>query len=51
MKQQMMKAFVLVIAAIYVIWPLDLMPDIAPLIGWVDDVIVAAGAIWFFLKR
>ena len=51
MKEQMLKYIILVVAFIYVIIPIDLIPDIAPLIGWVDDVVIAAGAIYFFLKR
>lgn len=51
MKQQIMKILIIIGAAIYVIWPIDLMPDIIPVIGWIDDIIVVAGAIWFFLKR
>lgn len=30
------KLFV-VIAALYVVWPLDLIPDVAPVVGWLDD--------------
>ncbi|MFO0678916.1 MAG: YkvA family protein [Polyangiaceae bacterium] len=30
------KAFVVLTAA-YVVWPLDLLPDAAPVLGWLDD--------------
>jgi uncharacterized membrane protein YkvA (DUF1232 family) len=37
----------LLLAALYVVWPLDLIPDAIPVIGWLDDVgIVAASLAW-----
>lgn len=27
-----------VFAVLYLLWPIDLLPDIAPIIGWLDDV-------------
>lgn len=27
-----------VIALVYLLWPLDLVPDVAPLVGWLDDI-------------
>jgi uncharacterized membrane protein YkvA (DUF1232 family) len=27
-----------VFAVLYLIWPLDLLPDIAPILGWLDDI-------------
>lgn len=27
----------LVAALVYLLWPIDLLPDIAPIIGWLDD--------------
>ena len=26
------------LAILYIIWPLDLIPDIAPILGWLDDI-------------
>lgn len=43
------KLFV-VAAAIYVVMPLDAIPDVAPVIGWLDDLGVATVAL-FFLSR
>ncbi len=41
----------LVIAAVaYVIIPIDFMPDLVPLFGWVDDA-VAIGLAWRFLSH
>jgi uncharacterized membrane protein YkvA (DUF1232 family) len=28
-----------ILAAIYVVWPLDLIPDVIPVLGWIDDVV------------
>ena len=36
-------------AAVYVVWPIDLIPDF-PLIGWVDDLGVASGVAWFLIR-
>jgi len=30
--------FFLVLVVLYLIWPLDLVPDLAPVLGWLDDV-------------
>ena len=35
----------LLFAMAYVIWPLDLIPDLLPLITWLDDAGVASAAI------
>jgi uncharacterized membrane protein YkvA (DUF1232 family) len=42
------KLFVLA-AALYVVWPMDLIPDV-PLIGWLDDLGVAGVAMAFLAK-
>lgn len=34
-----MKLVAVVIALLYVLWPIDLVPDLIPVIGWLDDVI------------
>jgi len=34
-------------AALYVVWPLDVLPDMIPLVGWLDDLgILGLGAWW-----
>ncbi len=43
------KLFVLA-ALVYVIMPIDFVPDLAPVIGWLDDLGVASLAI-FYLAR
>lgn len=30
--------FFLVLVVLYLIWPLDLVPDLIPFLGWLDDV-------------
>ena len=38
------------IAVIYIICPIDLMPDFIPVIGWVDDVFAGLIGIVFLFK-
>ena len=37
-------------AAIYLVLPMDLLPDVMPVVGWLDDVGVA-GVAWLIFKR
>ena len=43
--------FVLVLALLYIISPIDVIPDPIPVVGWVDDVAVGIGAGAACLKR
>lgn len=43
---QIMTKIALIIGAAYMIWPIDIIPDFIPVIGWMDD-----GAIFYFLLR
>jgi len=38
------------IAVIYVISPIDLMPDFIPVVGWVDDVFAGLFGLVFLIK-
>ena len=38
-------------ALIYVISPLDLIPDWIPVIGWLDDLGVVALCSWYFVRE
>ena len=38
------------VAALYVIWPLDFIPDV-PVIGWLDDMGVVSIWVWFILRE
>ncbi len=40
----------LLFAAAYVIWPLDAIPDVAPIISWLDDLGVVTLAIGWLTK-
>lgn len=35
---------ILVLALLYIISPIDLIPDVIPVVGWIDDLVVALGA-------
>jgi uncharacterized membrane protein YkvA (DUF1232 family) len=37
-----------ILAILYVLSPLDLLPDIIPVVGWMDDLIVAGGLLLLF---
>lgn len=42
------------LAVLYLIWPVDLLPDLAPFIGWLDDIgfgAVAAGYLAYAVNR
>jgi uncharacterized membrane protein YkvA (DUF1232 family) len=36
--------FILIMALLYIISPIDLVPDVIPVVGWADDVAVGLGA-------
>jgi uncharacterized membrane protein YkvA (DUF1232 family) len=41
-------------AVLYTLWPLDLIPDTIPVLGWLDDVgfiSLAIAAVWGDVKR
>ncbi len=40
---------VAVAAIVYLIWPIDLLPDLAPLIGWLDDIGFVGFATWYLM--
>lgn len=40
-KQSNLNWWLLVIGIIYFFFPFDLIPDALPLVGWIDDIIVA----------
>lgn len=37
--------FLVVAAILYIIWPFDLVPDVAPVVGWLDDIMFLIGAL------
>lgn len=40
----------LVVAVLYLVWPFDLVPDLAPVIGWLDDIGLGVLAGWIVLR-
>jgi len=40
----------LVLTLVYVVSPLDLIPDFVPVIGEMDDVAVVLGGLWLFVR-
>ena len=44
MKDNGFVVLVLVLALLYIISPIDIIPDPIPVVGWVDDVAVGLGA-------
>jgi uncharacterized membrane protein YkvA (DUF1232 family) len=44
MKDNSYILFVLVLALLYILSPIDVIPDPIPVVGWVDDVAVGVGA-------
>jgi uncharacterized membrane protein YkvA (DUF1232 family) len=48
--RRLIALIILLLAIAYVIWPIDLIPDFIPIIGWIDDILVIVGAIIYFRK-
>jgi uncharacterized membrane protein YkvA (DUF1232 family) len=38
------------LAAVYVISPVDIVPDVLPLLGWLDDLGVVSAVAWFLIR-
>jgi uncharacterized membrane protein YkvA (DUF1232 family) len=37
-------AVVLLLALLYIVSPVDFIPDFIPVVGWLDDLLIGAGA-------
>ena len=44
MKDNGFVVLILVLALLYIISPIDIIPDPIPVVGWIDDVAVGLGA-------
>lgn len=40
----------LVLTIAYVVWPFDVVPDVLPFIGEVDDIAVVLSGLWLFVR-
>jgi len=45
-----LNVFIIIIAALYVLSPIDLIPDLFPIFGWLDDAFLV-GIMVYYLKR
>ena len=34
------------LALVYVVWPFDVVPDVVPLLGWLDDLAIGPMLLW-----
>lgn len=37
------------LAVLYLVWPLDLVPDLIPFLGWLDDLGLDVVAVWYLM--
>ena len=44
MRDNSFVAVILILALLYILSPIDLIPDFIPVVGWVDDLAVGVGA-------
>jgi uncharacterized membrane protein YkvA (DUF1232 family) len=44
MRESGFLTFILILALLYIISPIDLVPDVIPILGWSDDLLVGVGA-------
>ena len=40
-----------ILAAFYLVWPLDIVPDLIPLAGWIDDIIIVPLVVSWIVSR
>lgn len=38
------------LAVLYLIWPVDLAPDLIPFLGWLDDLGLGSLALWYLSR-
>ncbi len=47
----MWKILFVILGIIYVLWPLDILPDLLAGLGWIDDILVLAAVWWYFFAH
>ena len=47
----MLKIIFAVLAALYALWPLDLLTDFSVGVGWIDDILLIIAVWWFFFSK
>lgn len=40
----------LALAIVYLLWPIDLAPDLIPFFGWLDDIGFGTIALWYLSR-
>jgi uncharacterized membrane protein YkvA (DUF1232 family) len=45
------KWLILILAVLYIISPIDILPDPVPLAGWIDDIVVGLTAVSIALQK
>jgi uncharacterized membrane protein YkvA (DUF1232 family) len=35
-----------ILALVYVVWPFDVVPDVIPVFGWLDDLVIGPLLVW-----
>ncbi len=50
-KKIMWKIIIAVLAALYALWPFDLLNDFIIGVGWIDDILLILAVWWFFFSK
>lgn len=50
-KSPLLPKVIAMLAILYLLWPIDLIPDMAPILGWLDDIGIISLAIWYLRQQ